>query len=418
MRSRGSVRNLRDAFCVLKRLRSALPLRTDLPNPFEYGRELDSTELVDRVDELETLKAAIRNRDKLFLIGPRRFGKTSLLSAVADQADPKQVAVVRINAEAFESLSLFAQELTSSAARALRTPFERANEWAQSLLGRLRPRITMGAEGLSVEFGLGEEQDGVQTLVEALNALERLAATHEKSLVIIIDEVQELILTSGLAAEKQIRSAVQQHRHTGYIFAGSATRLLHEITSDPNRPFYRLGARLFLGEIPRTDFSRFIENAFRDSGAGITAAAIERILDHARDVPYNVQRLAHESWEMARAGAIQPPVDPGDVDRALTRIVAQEGAAHAALWRSLTTVQKKALKAVIEQNGRNLHSHGVSRQYGIARSSLQRALEALEVRQLIRQNLDESASHYLLVDPFLAAWLSQAQQASTESRGP
>lgn len=392
-------------------------MRTDQPNPFEYGRELDSGELVDRVVELEALKATIRNRDRLFLIGPRRFGKTSLLSAVADQVDTKQVAIVRINAEAFETLSLFAQELTSSAARALRTPFERANEWAQTVLGRLRPRVTMGAEGLSVEFGLGEEQDSVQTIVEALNALEQLAATHEKSLAIIIDEVQELILPTGLAAEKQLRSAVQQHRHVGYVFAGSATRLLHEMTSDPNRPFYRLGARLFLGEIPRVDFSEFIEHAFRESETLITAEAVERILDHARDVPYNVQRLAHETWEMARSGAVQAPIEPADVDRALTRVVGREAPAHAALWRSLTTAQKKALKAVIEHKGRSLHSHAVSQQYGIARSSMQRALEALEVRQLIRQNLEERESHYLLVDPFLAAWLVREQQASTEHGG-
>ncbi|MBW3630469.1 MAG: ATP-binding protein [Gemmatimonadetes bacterium] len=392
-------------------------MRTNQPNPFEYGRELDSGELVDRVDELGTLKATIRNRSKLFLIGPRRFGKTSLLSVAADQIDPKEVAIVRINAEAFETLDLFAQELTSSAARALRTPFERANEWAQSLLGRLRPKVTMGAEGLSVEFGLGEEQDSLQTIVEALNALEHLAGTHEKSLVIIIDEVQELILPTGLAAEKQLRSAVQQHRHVGYIFAGSATRLLHEMTNEPNRPFYRLGARLFLGVIPRADFSEFIEQAFHQSEVVITADAVMRILDHARDVPYNVQRLAHETWEMARSGAITPPIRPTDVDRALTRIVGQEAPAHAALWRSLTTAQKKALKAVIEQDGLSLHSHAVSQQYGIARSSMQRALEALEVRQLIRQNLEESESHYLLVDPFLAAWLAREQQASMEWGG-
>jgi predicted AAA+ superfamily ATPase len=392
-------------------------MRTDLPNPFPYGRELGSTELVDRAEELETVRAAIRNREKLFLIGPRRFGKTSLLSAVADQIDPKQVAVVRINAEAFENLGLFAQELSGAAARALRTPFERANEWAQATLGRLRPRVTMGADGLGMEFGLGEERDSVQTLVEALNALERLAATHEKSLVIIIDEVQELILPTGLAAEKQLRSAVQQHRHTGYIFAGSATRLLHEMTSEPNRPFYRLGARLFLGAIPRNDFAAFLERAFGDSELAVTAGAITRIFDHARDVPYNVQRLAHEVWEMARSGSIRPPIEPGDVDQVLARIIGQEAPAHAALWRSLTAVQKKTLKAVIERDGRRLHSHSVSRQYGIARSSLQRALEALETRQLIRQDLDESDLRYLLVDPFFGIWLLREQQASTEGNG-
>lgn len=48
-------------------------------NPFEYGRELSAEELVDREEELREITATIRNRAKLFLIGPRRFGKTSLL---------------------------------------------------------------------------------------------------------------------------------------------------------------------------------------------------------------------------------------------------------------------------------------------------------------------------------------------------
>lgn len=119
---------------------------------------------------------------------------------------------------------------------------------------------------------------------------------------------------------------------------------------------------------------------------------------------------------MARSSTIQPPVEPPDVDRALVRIISQEAPAHAALWRSLTTAQKKTLKAVIEHDGRNLHSHAVSSQYGIARSSIQRALEVLEERQLIRQDLDASQSQYLLVDPFLPAWLFREQQASTERR--
>ncbi|HET7274758.1 MAG TPA: AAA family ATPase [Longimicrobiaceae bacterium] len=383
-------------------------------NPFQYGRELSASELVDRADEIEVLLSTIRNRGKLFLIGPRRFGKTSLLAAAAGQVDESQVAMVRINAEAFESLSSFAQELTSAAARALRTPVARANQWAQATLTRLRPKIAVGPEGLGIEFGLGD-YDNIQTIVDALDAVEELAATHKRTLIIVIDEVQELILGTGLAAEKQLRSAVQRHRNTSYIFAGSATRLLHEMTNEPNRPFYRLGARMFLGPIPRLEFGDFIQRTFGNSKIAISAEAVEQILDRARDVPYNVQRLAHEVWEMTRAGTLQSPLKTEDIDRALTRIVAQEAPAHTALWRSLTATQKKALKAVIEQDGHQLHSHSVSRQYGIARSSLQRALETLETRQLVRQNLGEIQTRYLLVDPFFGAWLEHAQQARSST---
>ncbi len=48
-------------------------------NPFEFGRELGTQELVDRHDEIAEVVQAIDQGAKLFLIGPRRFGKTSIL---------------------------------------------------------------------------------------------------------------------------------------------------------------------------------------------------------------------------------------------------------------------------------------------------------------------------------------------------
>ena len=47
-------------------------------NPFEYGREVRRDELVGRTDELQQIVRSLENAARLFLIGPRRFGKTSL----------------------------------------------------------------------------------------------------------------------------------------------------------------------------------------------------------------------------------------------------------------------------------------------------------------------------------------------------
>ena len=68
-------------------------------NPFEYGRELSRHELVDRRDEIRDIEATIRNRGKLFLIGPRRFGKTSLLAVSSEEAGDTGAIVIRQDAE-------------------------------------------------------------------------------------------------------------------------------------------------------------------------------------------------------------------------------------------------------------------------------------------------------------------------------
>ncbi|HZD03991.1 MAG TPA: hypothetical protein VE173_03710, partial [Longimicrobiales bacterium] len=94
-------------------------------NPFEYGRELSADELVDREEELERIAATVRNRGKLFLIGPRRYGKTSLLPAAAEKAEERGVVVLRLDAEKYEGLDVLARALLTAAARTLKGPGEK-----------------------------------------------------------------------------------------------------------------------------------------------------------------------------------------------------------------------------------------------------------------------------------------------------
>ncbi len=77
----------------------------DMENPFEFGRELGSDELVNRVEELALVKQTINSGGKLFVIGPRRYGKTSLLKASAEKSAAEGNIILRYNAE--DALSTF-----------------------------------------------------------------------------------------------------------------------------------------------------------------------------------------------------------------------------------------------------------------------------------------------------------------------
>src|SRR5207237_235478 len=126
-------------------------------NPFEYGRELGIDELVDRVDELREVAATIRNRAKLFVIGP----------------------------DGAVTVSLGASKATH-----------------------------------------GE----LPLLTDALDAIEALAKESGREVAVILDEIQRVVVEHGLPAERQLRSTIQQHSHVSYVFAGSATRHLYELS--------------------------------------------------------------------------------------------------------------------------------------------------------------------------------------------
>jgi AAA+ ATPase superfamily predicted ATPase len=378
-------------------------------NPFEYGRELSLTELVDRETELRAIAATIRNRGKLFVIGPRRYGKTSLLSAAEEAARRDGVIVLRLDAERYETPGELAAAVLTGAVRALQGPLERVLGVLRRAAGRLEPRVTVEGESVSVSVGVSAESGGeLPLLAEALDAVERLAAETGREVAVVIDEVQQLVVEHGMAAERQLRSTVQRHRHVAYVFAGSATRLLSEMTGDPGRPFYRLGDRLFVGALPRAEFEAFLERGFRDHGFDPAPGAVARILERAEEVPYNVQRLAHEVWEMAREsrwGEERPRIDAALVDQALERIVRREDPAYTQLWTSLTGNRKKALRAVIRVGGEGLLAAEVLRRVRLPASSLRLALADLERAHILRAEPAGGGTRYRLVDPFLAAWL-------------
>ena len=383
------------------------------PNPFEFGRELGADELVDREAELALVRRSILNRGRLFFIGPRRYGKTSILHAAEELLGRDGAVVLRYNAEAYESLSLLAQALLTGAARRLGGTVEQASAGLRRFFGRLRPEVSYDIDDqrLTVSFGTAaRETPELPLLAEVLDGIDGMAAEQKVVTAVILDEFQHVVIEGGEPAERQLRAAVQRHRHLGYVFSGSKTRLLAQMTGDSRRAFWKLGERFFLGPIPREAFRPALARGFTAAGFAVDPAALDHLLDRAEDVPYNVQRLASACWETLR---VSPHLGLGAelVDQTLVRIVQQENPAYMQLWQSLTKAQKKALKAVIERGGRELLAREILEAQGLAASSMQRALQALEDRGIIREEEEPGRTRYRLEDPFLAAWLAEVQRA-------
>jgi len=384
-------------------------------NPFEFGRELGTDELVDRVDEVAAVVQAIRQGSKLFLIGPRRFGKTSILKTSEDRLRATDAVVLRFDAESYPSLDTLVTNLISTAAKRLKGPVERTGEQVRGFFYRLRPElsfnITQDAWSAKLAMNIASTQEAQLTLlVEALNGLEALAAAQPKHrpIGLIIDEFQKIIELGGTAAESQIRAAIQRHKRVGYVFAGSKTRMLTAMTMDAARPFYRLGTIRFIGPVPKADFTAFLRSKFEESGFLIEdEGAIPIILELAEEVPYNVQMLAHACWDHLRTRTTKQKavLTLRIVEEAMALIVRQYDPFYTQIWSSLTAIQQKTLLAVIQEGGARLQSHKVTLTVGRAASTVQRALEALTAKEILREEEQEGGVRMRFEDPFFARWI-------------
>lgn len=386
-----------------------------LRNPFWFGGDVGAEGLVDRDTETAQVERTIRDGSKLFLIGPRRFGKSSILRAASERLAAKGAIVIRVDADPISSLNDLVEKIVTLSASHLKGKVHQVVDNLGDFFSKLRPEAKFDINEREWNVTLGVRTDdegtqGIQNLVEALNGLEKLAMAQptSKPVGLVIDEFQRVVELGGQRAEAQLRSAIQQHSRVGYVFAGSNTRLLTAMTMNHDRPFYRLGTVMTVGAVPRQDFAGFITKNLRKSGFRVADPAIvATLLAMAEDVPYNVQSLANSCWNelLSTRGTGEPILTADVLQKALVRAVMELDPIYTGTWTKLTTIQQNTLRAVIREDGKSLSSAPVVRTIGAASSTVHRALEGLRNQNVLRDDAADGKIQLRFDDPFFAHWI-------------
>jgi hypothetical protein len=391
-------------------------------NPFWYGESVGS--LLGRDADVGVVVDALTNAGRLLLMGWRHFGKTSILHAACAEVTARGVAVLRYDAEAFESLEALAREMASGATRTFATSLDHAGDIARRFFALLGAGASYDftSQQLTIEFALtaAQRQRPITVLTVVLDGIEQLAATHGRPAAVVLDEFHEIILEGGDRAAHELRATVASHRYTGYAFASSNLRLMDELMNRGSAPLQGLADARVLGAISRHDFRPLIRRGLASAGApdGASAGApaddagIEEILDLAEDVPRNVQWLCSGCWDDLRAGRTSSLTTTA-AGAALDRIVGEHYSQYMLVWANLTSAQRRTLKAIAHEPSADFRLTEVAGAAGLAPSTMQRTLAALEDRSLIRYAASDTGTQrgvqWRLSDPFFAHWLARAQ---------
>ena len=142
---------------------------------------------------------------------------------------------------------------------------------------------------------------------------------------------------------------------------------------------------------------------FAASGFKVEDGLGEAIVDLAANVPYDVQRLAHEAWDDARADR-RRTVTLEDLHQTLGRLLGEQSAVFEESWQRLTLGQRAVLRALVLEGGRELMSEGVRVRHRLpGASSVQSALAAL-VKQDIVMKVD---ARYTVSDSLYREWVAR-----------
>jgi hypothetical protein len=372
-----------------------------MENPFKYGSVVRGPYFADRKNEINELKREMLNLNRVFLVSPRRFGKTCLLLNLIKLLERDAKACVYIDLNAFPDIKSFAAALTSLSARTLETNKDK-------LLGmfagfqKLRPKVSLDSAG-NITAGLElavAETDALSALLEGMQHAEKLAAKKKRKLVVIIDEFSDIEKFNGQAIEKALRSEIQKQTHIGYIFSGSEQSTMLAMTRERTRAFYKLGRIMELGPITRKTYASFIHKWLKKGGYAVNKNDLMRIFEIGNDVPYNIQRMCNVMWDSAMETKTIPP----ELIEKLPVIVARQDSPHyEMLWRAASQSQKILLIALSQDQTAKPFSKDFQLTHGIGpSSSIKASLDSLQKKGILYKTLQGA---YRFTDGFMPYWI-------------
>jgi hypothetical protein len=376
-----------------------------MANPFVYGEVVPVVAFVDRETELVRLTGDLLAGQKIFLISPRRYGKSSLVRQALRAAERGGALTVEVTVSSYSSYVAFLEGY-ARALLGVETRLDKARAWMREMLGSVRPEVRLepddrGGSQLALSFPAARSERDVSRLAQEVFALPgRIAEARRRRLAVALDEFQAIGSFNGGSVEHALRAAVQHQRQVGYVFSGSEPSLMERMLGR-NRPFYKAGPVMRLQKIPADRFAAFIEARFRATrlrpAAGLGAAVVEL----AGNLPYDVQRLAHEVWDDVQG---EKTVGLDDLHQTLKRLLGEHDAIFEATWQRLTLAQRAALRATVLEEGRELLSGDVRARYRLGGpSTVQASLTALVREDIVARE----GTQYVVVDSLFREWVAR-----------
>lgn len=372
-------------------------------NPFFFGEVVTGDNFTDRTDEIKKLTAELRGGHNIFLISPRRYGKTSLIIKALEHLNKEGLFTFYFDLYKVASLRELLEAYAKGVARSCTTRVERFSDFIKDIFPRLRPKIVIGSDGApSIEVDVQlKDKDLMDSLEEVFDVPEKIARKRKRNFVVVFDEFQEILNLDGERIEKMMRACFQHHHRVAYLFAGSKRHLIYSMVSDPNRAFYKLGDIMNLQKIIPAEMATFLKKQFSKGHIKVTDSVIDYILEISENVPYNVQYLCHHLWNWCLESK---KIEKQDVMKVIDNIITEQSSNYIALWDGLSLHQRLFLKAISKSQAKPIFSKDfiAENELGTA-GSIQKSIILLKKKNII----DVNAKEIQFNDVFFKEWIKK-----------
>lgn len=373
---------------------------TNTKNPFFTGTIAPGQPFCNRIKEQHTLMQHADSGMNVVLFAPRRYGKTSLVQRVQARLEKENGHCV-IYAQFFRLMSV--DDLVDRLAKAIFKGLHRH----LSLLEKGR-RFLRYFPTFSVGFSLnpdgtpGISVSPTERRMESLDRLESLLSdislfleNEDTQVTIALDEFQDIVDLKDGRVEALLREHIQRHRAT-YIFLGSRRRVLQEIFTAKERPFYQSATMMELAPLPHGELVEFICDQFAHAGKTCPQENAIKLVDLVRQYPYYAQALAYRAFSLCTKTCTDE-----NITTAYSEMMDNERYGYQAIVQSLSAAHLKFLCAISSQPFAQITSSDFLQKHGLSLGGVQHATRHLRDMDII-EKINEG---WTVVDPIFEDWL-------------
>ena len=354
-------------------------------SPFPYQGPLAPEQVSGRDELARDLAERLTDRRLTALLGPRRYGKTSLLKRVTSDLAGVGPDTVWIDLYELSSMA----DLAGAVDRGLAGVTGPVRRILDSVAGTMS--LNLGVVGVELSKGVRERRDPVLTVRALLQVLVRTA--ERQDLVLVLDEFSGIADVRGAAG--LLRTELQHHyQDLGIVFAGSQPSTMRALFTDQAQPFFAQADLVELGPLADGAVVDIVEDGFDRTGRG-TGGVTSRLVRAAEGHPQRAMQLADALWRATPEGATA-----GDAtwEEALADVRANVDNGSERLYALLPAGHQKTLRAVA--SGGSVYGTAAD-VVDLAPGTARAAVDALIGNGYLTRR-DERLT---VVDPLLADWI-------------
>lgn len=372
-------------------------------NPFKFGKIVSDEHFYNREDELLRITQTLSSGNNIALYAPRRYGKSSLVAKALNELRDKGFICVHFDFMSVYSQKTFIENYSKQILKShKKSNIQKLISKFSALVQSIKASVSFDLSG-NPEFLLSftEHSNKEESLIDIINLPEALAEPKQQY-VIAFDEFQEINKLNGENFEKLLRSQIQNHKNTSYIFLGSKTHLLKDMFNNKNRAFYNSADIINLPKIYVEKSIDYLQKSFNRFKVLIDNEAAAYLIEIAGNIPYYIQFLAHQIWEKTMIRNLNS-IDKELIDEAMEDVLNYKDDYY---WEQTNhqSIHRKKLLFAISQNATELYSDANSKKYELgAASTTQKSLEVLLNDGII----EKENQQYQYADPFYKVFIQR-----------